>query len=54
MAKGRPKGSGQDRFNFLRVRVNDDELAQLDRDRGASSRSDFIRQRLFGKRGRGQ
>lgn len=52
MAKGRPVGSGKDRFKFLRVRLNDDELAQLDRDRGVTSRSEFVRQRLFGKRGR--
>lgn len=54
MAKGRPVGTGKDRFHYLRVRVNAEEMAQLDRDRGMATRSDFVRMRLFGKRGRGQ
>jgi hypothetical protein len=54
MPKGRPVGSGKDRFHFLRVRVSEAELERLDRDRGLATRSEWVRQRLFGKRGRGQ
>lgn len=46
MPRGRKVGSGRDRHQYLRVRVNEDEMAAIDRARGESTRSDWVRDTL--------
>jgi hypothetical protein len=45
---GRPPDSGKPRGKVVPVRMSADEVKRLDRDRGAESRSDYVRKRLFG------